>query len=389
MSDLQNIEPKKVFHWFYELNQIPRCSGDEKRVSDFLVNFAKERNLEVYQDEAYNVIIKKEGTKGYENSDPVIIQGHMDMVCIKGKGSKHDFSRDPIEMIVEGDVLRANNTTLGGDNGIAIAYALAILDSDDLKHPPLEVLITTSEETGMDGARALTNEHLSGKILLNIDTEEGGVKGEDYIPFVPTNEVMPESTAYSIFFGILFAIIFAAANTYLGLKVGLTISAGIPGAILATGLLKSLFKRNSILEANYVASLAAVGESIAGGIIFVLPAIILIGLNLSITTVVLVTIIGGLMGVYFVTPVRRYLIVQEHGELIYPESMAQAEVLVNANQGGSGFRSVLKGLGVGVVYKLLSGAFGLWNETASYTIAAYQGTMIGVDTLASLLELVL
>lgn len=175
MSDLQNIEPKKVFHWFYELNQIPRCSGDEKRVSDFLVNFAKERNLEVYQDEAYNVIIKKEGTKGYENSDPVIIQGHMDMVCIKGKGSKHDFSRDPIEMIVEGDVLRANNTTLGGDNGIAIAYALAILDSDDLKHPPLEVLITTSEETGMDGARALTNEHLSGKILLNIDTEEEGV----------------------------------------------------------------------------------------------------------------------------------------------------------------------------------------------------------------------
>jgi len=213
----------------------------------------------------------------------------------------------------------------------------------------------------------------------------GGVKGEDYIPFVPTTENIPETTGYSIFFGILFAILFAAANTYLGLKVGLTISAGIPGAILATGLLKSLFKRNSILEANYVASLAAVGESIAGGIIFVLPAIILIGLNLSITTVVLVTIIGGLMGVYFVTPVRRYLIVQEHGELIYPESMAQAEVLVNANQGGSGFRSVLKGLGVGVVYKVLSGALGLWSETASYVIAAYQGTMIGVDTLASLL----
>lgn len=213
----------------------------------------------------------------------------------------------------------------------------------------------------------------------------GGIKGEDYIPFVPTSEVIPESTGYSIFFGILFAIIFAAANTYLGLKVGLTISAGIPGAILATGLLKSIFRRNSILEANYVASLAAVGESIAGGIIFVLPAIILIGLNLSITTVVLVTIIGGLMGVYFVTPVRRYLIVQEHGELIYPESMAQAEVLVNANQGGRGFRSVLKGLGVGVGYKILSGALGLWNETASYVIRAYQGTMIGVDTLASLL----
>ena len=175
MSSLQNIEPKKVFYWFHELNQIPRCSGDEKRVSDFLVNFAKERKLDVYQDEMYNVIIKKPASKGYENSDSVIIQGHMDMVCIKGKDSSHDFTKDPIEMIVQGDIMRANNTTLGGDDGIAIAYGLAILDSDDLKHPLIELLITTSEETGMDGAHALTNEHLSGKILLNIDSEEEGV----------------------------------------------------------------------------------------------------------------------------------------------------------------------------------------------------------------------
>ncbi len=213
----------------------------------------------------------------------------------------------------------------------------------------------------------------------------GGVKGEDYIPFIPTTEVMPEATGYSIIMGIIFAVVFAAANTYLGLKVGLTISAGIPGAILATGLLKSIFRRNSILEANYVASLAAVGESIAGGIIFVLPAIILIGFNLSLITVALVTVIGGIMGVYFITPVRKYLIVQEHGNLIYPESMAQAEVLVNSNQGGSGFKSVLKGLGVGLGYKVLSGGLGLWSETATYTIVAYQGTMIGIDTLASLL----
>ncbi|WMM26344.1 oligopeptide transporter, OPT family [Tissierella sp. MB52-C2] len=213
----------------------------------------------------------------------------------------------------------------------------------------------------------------------------GGVEGEDYIPFIPTTEIIPEATGYSIIMGIIFAMIFAAANTYLGLKVGLTISAGIPGAILATGLLKSIFRRNSILEANYVASLAAVGESIAGGIIFVLPAIILIGFNLSLTTVALVTVIGGIMGVYFITPVRKYLIVQEHGNLIYPESMAQAEVLVNANQGGQGFKSVLKGLGVGLGYKVASGGLGLWNETASYTIVAYQGTMIGMDTLASLL----
>ncbi len=213
----------------------------------------------------------------------------------------------------------------------------------------------------------------------------GGVKGEDYTPFIPSTEAMPEATSYSIVMGVIFAVIFAAANTYLGLKVGLTISAGIPGAILATGFLKTLFKRNSILEANYVASLAAVGESIAGGIIFVLPAIILIGFNLSITTVALVTVIGGIMGVYFIIPVRKYLIVQEHGNLIYPESMAQAEVLVNANQGGRGFKSVLKGLGVGFGYKVFSGALGLWNETTAYIIAAYQGTMIGMDTLASLL----
>ncbi|RXE58380.1 aminoacyl-histidine dipeptidase [Acetivibrio mesophilus] len=175
MSTIHTIEPRKVFHWFYEINRIPRCSGDEKRISDFLVSFAKERNLEVYQDELYNVIIKKPATSSYENAPAVIIQGHSDMVCIKGEGSTHNFDTDPIEMIVEGDILRANNTTLGGDDGIAVAYGLAILDSDDLKHPAIELLVTTGEETGMDGAMALTNEHLNGKILLNIDSDEEGV----------------------------------------------------------------------------------------------------------------------------------------------------------------------------------------------------------------------
>jgi len=175
MSTIHTIEPRKVFHWFYQINQIPRCSGNEKRISDFLVNFARERNLEVYQDELYNVIIKKPATPGYENAPAVIIQGHSDMVCIKGEGSNHNFDTDPIEMIVEGDILRANNTTLGGDDGIAVAYGLAILDSDDLKHPAIELLVTTREETGMDGAMALTGEHLSGKILLNIDSDEEGV----------------------------------------------------------------------------------------------------------------------------------------------------------------------------------------------------------------------
>ncbi len=175
MVDIKELEPKKVFHWFYELNQHPRCSGEEKQVSDFLVNFAKERNLEVYQDDILNVIIKKPGTVGYENFDPIIIQGHMDMVCVKGNNSNHDFAKDPIEMIAEGDFLRANDTSLGADDGIAVAYALALLDSDDLKHPPLEILITTNEETGMDGVHGLSNENLKGKTLLNIDSEEEGV----------------------------------------------------------------------------------------------------------------------------------------------------------------------------------------------------------------------
>ena len=216
-------------------------------------------------------------------------------------------------------------------------------------------------------------------------TAYGDINGEDYIPFISATEVMPEMTGYSIVMGVILAIIFAAANTYLGLKVGLTISSGIPGAILATGIFKAIFRRNNILEANFVASLAAVGESIAGGVIFILPALILLGFGLSIGTVVVVTVIGGVMGCFFVTPVRRYLIVEEHGSLIYPESMAQAEVLVIGSEGGEGFKSIVTGFGVGFGYKILSGGFGFWKETASYVITSYQGAMVGVDTLASLL----
>ena len=152
-----------------------RIFNDEKKISDFLLDFAQERDLEVYQDEVNNIIIKKPGTRGYENSDPIILQGHMDMVCVKGNTSDHDFTKDPIEMIVEGDLLRANDTTLGADDGIAVAYGLAILDAHDLKHPPLELLVTTNEESGMDGAHALKSDHLQGKVLLNIDSEEEGI----------------------------------------------------------------------------------------------------------------------------------------------------------------------------------------------------------------------
>ena len=213
----------------------------------------------------------------------------------------------------------------------------------------------------------------------------GGINGEEYIPFIPTSQAMPELSIYSIIMGAVFAMIFAAANTYLGLKVGLTIAAGIPGAILATGLLKGLFKRNNILEANMVASIAAVGESIAGGIIYILPAIILWGLELKISTSVVVTLLGGLVGIFFVTPLRKFLIVEEHGHLVYPESMAAAEVLVNGSEGGSGFKTVLLGLGIGGGYKLASGGFALWSERPEWVMKSYQGAVFGIDTLASLL----
>jgi dipeptidase D len=169
------IDSKKVFEYFEKISQIPRCSGDEQRISNYLVDFAKKRNLEYIQDDAFNVIIKKEASEGFENSTPVIIQGHMDMVCVKEDGSDHNFDTDPIKIIKEGDYLKTDGTTLGADNGIAVAIALAILDSDQIKHPALEVLITTNEETTMAGAASVDGDKLNGKILLNIDSEEEGV----------------------------------------------------------------------------------------------------------------------------------------------------------------------------------------------------------------------
>lgn len=172
---ISNLEPKAVFSFFEDMTEIPRCSGSEKQISDYLVNFAKERNLEVMQDKAFNVIIKKPGTKGYENAPTIILQGHMDMVCEKNKATEHDFCKDPLKLRIEDDMIMASGTTLGADNGIAVAYALAILDSKDIPHPPLEVLVTTEEETGMGGANALDPNSLSGKILINIDSEEEGI----------------------------------------------------------------------------------------------------------------------------------------------------------------------------------------------------------------------
>ena len=174
MNILQSLEPKKVFEYFEAISNIPRGSGNEKEISDYLLNFGKSLGLESIQDKALNVIIKKPGTKGYENAPTVIIQGHMDMVCEKNNGVEHDFEKDPLKLRIVDDYIYATDTTLGADNGIAVAYAMAILASNDIPHPPIEVLITTDEETGMSGAMAINKEHIDGKILINLDNEEEG-----------------------------------------------------------------------------------------------------------------------------------------------------------------------------------------------------------------------
>lgn len=174
--EYKDLEPKAVFHWFKEISKIPRESGNEKEISDFLVNFAKERNLEYWQDDVLNVFMKKKASKGYEDYPEVLLQGHMDMVAVKKDGSDHDFKKDPIKLIVDGDWVRADGTTLGADDGIAIAYALAVLDDDEIEHGPISALITTGEETSMVGVNNLDTTRLGKpKYLLNIDSEEDGI----------------------------------------------------------------------------------------------------------------------------------------------------------------------------------------------------------------------
>lgn len=175
MSVLGHLEPKKVFDYFEEMCAIPHGSRNNTAMSNWLVKFAADRGLEHYQDEAENVIIIKPATAGYETAEPVIIQGHMDMVCEKAPDCTKDMAVEGLDLAIDGDWVYAKGTTLGGDDGIAVAMGLALLDSDDVAHPRLEVVITTDEELGMDGAFALDTSVLCGRRMLNIDSEEEGV----------------------------------------------------------------------------------------------------------------------------------------------------------------------------------------------------------------------
>lgn len=172
---IKGYEPEKLFHFFEEISAIPRGSGNEKAISDHLVQFAKDRDLWVYQDDMHNVIIKKNGSKGAEDQPPVMLQGHIDMVCEKRSGVDHDFEKDGLNLVVKDGVLSADGTTLGADNGVAVALMMMVLDDDDIKHPPLECVFTTQEEVGLNGAVALDKSLITARTMINMDSEEEGV----------------------------------------------------------------------------------------------------------------------------------------------------------------------------------------------------------------------
>ncbi len=175
MGVLSNLEPQNVFHFFEEITKIPHGSGNVGQISDYLVKFARERGLFCIQDELKNIIIVKDAVPGYEDEPTVILQGHMDMVAVKKPDCDIDMAKEGLRVAVRGDELYAEGTSLGGDDGIAVAYALALLDSDTIKHPRLEVIITVDEEVGMDGARGIDLSVLTGNRMVNLDSEDEGV----------------------------------------------------------------------------------------------------------------------------------------------------------------------------------------------------------------------
>ena len=175
MNVLDDLEPKSVFHYFEEISRIPHGSGNVRQISDHLKKFALDRGLKCIQDDALNIIIIKEATPGYEQAPPLILQGHMDMVAVSRPGSDIDMTKEPLRLRIDNGRIRAEGTSLGGDDGIAVAYAMALLDADDISHPRLEVVITVDEEVGLLGAHAIDLSMLQGRRLINLDQEEEGV----------------------------------------------------------------------------------------------------------------------------------------------------------------------------------------------------------------------
>ncbi len=201
---LEHLQPERVFYYFEKMCEIPHGSGNTKQISDFCVNFAKEQGLEYYQDADNNVIIIKEASEGYENAAPVILQGHLDMVCEKTADCPKDMEKEGLDIYVDGDFIRAKDTTLGGDNGIAVAMAMAILEDKTLSHPRVEAVFTVDEEIGLLGAGSIDVSMLKGKTMINIDSEDEGVftvscaGGNSSICHLPINVKEYTGTAYTL-----------------------------------------------------------------------------------------------------------------------------------------------------------------------------------------------
>lgn len=230
----------KVLYFFEEISKIPRGSGNEKAISDHLVDFANERNLWVHQDSANNVIIKKPASAGKETSPAVVIQGHMDMVCEKNHNVIHDFEKDPIKVIYEGDFIHADGTTLGADDGIAVAMAMAVLDDNSLSHPPIEVLITTDEEVGMLGAANIDPSLINGRLLLNIDSEEEGIFTAGCAGGRKTSTAIPVEYTQSLYKNYFKVIVSGLTGGHSGIDINkYRANANIIAARLADYILKN------------------------------------------------------------------------------------------------------------------------------------------------------
>ena len=174
MTDLTKLAPCEVWTEFEAITRVPRPSKKEEKIRDYLVGWAKEHGLEYRCDATGNVVIRKPATTGYEGRPTVILQSHMDMVCEKTDDKEIDFHTQGLDLVLDGNVIRADRTTLGGDDGIAVAFALAILDAADIPHPALEVVVTVDEEIGMLGAAGITTEDLQASYMLNLDSEDEG-----------------------------------------------------------------------------------------------------------------------------------------------------------------------------------------------------------------------
>jgi dipeptidase D len=203
-SIIEGLEPKLAWQHFYEISQIPRGSGDEEAVGKYIISVAKRNNLEYEKDDLGNIIVKKPATAGKEDSTGTVIQGHTDMVCEKNNDTVHDFTKDPIKLIQDGEWMKADGTTLGADNGIGVCFALAVMEDNSIEHPPMEFLFTVDEETGLTGATELKSDFVKGKILINLDSEEEGAfyigcAGGQHTILRKTTELIQPESGYAFF----------------------------------------------------------------------------------------------------------------------------------------------------------------------------------------------